>query len=216
MQLINSEDELLNRCKAIEGLTIGQIASNLSVLVPMDPLKRKGSIGSLIEIALGAFSGNKSVPDFENLGIELKTIPINHLYKAAESTFITSIPLLTIHNQTWKTSQCYSKLKRILWIPVEDDERIPFMHRRVGAGILWSPSIDDEAILAQDWQELTNLICMGAIDTISANMGNYLQIRPKASDAKSLCYGFDANGAKFKTLPRGFYLRSSFTTRILL
>ncbi|MGC1183416.1 MAG: DNA mismatch repair protein MutH, partial [Legionella sp.] len=37
----------------------------------------------------------------------------------------------------------------------------------------------------------------------------------KAANGKSLCYGFDSEGNKVKTLPRGFYLRSSFTAKIL-
>ena len=103
-----------------------------------------------------------------------------------------------------------------MWLPLEDDERIPYKYRRVGQGILWSPSRTEEAILQNDWQELTLLISTGHVANINAGMGEYLQVRPKAANSKSLCYGFDEFGNKVKTLPRGFYLRSSFTTRILL
>ena len=50
---------------------------------------------------------------------------------------------------------------------------------------------------------------------IDASMGEYLQVRPKAANGKSLCYGFDEVGNKILTLPRGFYLRSSFTMTVL-
>ena len=47
------------------------------------------------------------------------------------------------------------------------------------------------------------------------SVGEYLQIRPKAANGKVLCSCFDAEGNKVKTLPRGFYLRSTFTKTIL-
>lgn len=212
---VMTESELMDRCLAIEGLTLSQIATKLSKVIPEDPRKRKGFAGMMIEMALGANAGNKAVPDFQNLGVELKTLPINHLCKPAESTFVTSIPLLTINKQTWQTSQCFAKLRRVLWLPIEDDDRIPYKYRRVGQGVLWSPSSSEEAILANDWKELTLLISTGLISNITASMGEYLQVRPKAANSKSLCEAFDEFGNKVKTLPRGFYLRSSFTTRIL-
>lgn len=207
----NSEAELLERCQAIAGLSFAQLAIRLNVSIPDNPLQRKGWTGQAIEIALGANGGSLQRPDFNELGIELKTLPINHLGKPSESTFVTTIPLLTVHKQTWRMSQCFSKLKRVLWLSVEGDVNIPFLHRRIGNGILWSPSSQEEAVLANDWSELTFMIGTGKLAEIDASMGQYLQVRPKAANAKSLCYGFDDAGNKILTLPRGFYLRSSFT-----
>ncbi len=208
---LKSEEELLVRCKAIEGLSFLQLATQLGIFIPADPIKRKGWLGQAIELALGATAGNKSIPDFSGLGIELKTLPINQLGKPAESTFVTSIPLLTIQHESWETSQCYTKLKRVLWLPVEGDKSIDFPHRRIGRAILWSPSFEEENTLRKDWLDLTLLINTGRLAEISASMGEYLQVRPKAAHGKSLCYGFDEVGNKTLTLPRGFYLRSRFT-----
>ena len=213
--VLKSESELLARCQAIEGLSFAQLATALGVSIPGSPSQRKGWAGLAIESALGTTAGNKSAPDFCALGIELKTLPINHLGRPAESTFVTTIPLLTIHKQQWSTSQCFSKLKRVLWLPIEGDKRISFPHRRIGRGILWSPSVQDEAILAKDWSEFTLMISTGMLAQIDASMGDYLQVRPKAANGKSLCYGFDDAGNKELTLPRGFYLRSRFTMKIL-
>nr|WP_253675023.1 MutH/Sau3AI family endonuclease [Legionella micdadei] len=107
---------------------------------------------------MGTTAGTKSIPDFTELGIELKTLPLNDKGKPAESTFVTSIPLLTIHQQDWPTSQCYAKLKRVLWLPIEGDRRIPFEHRRIGRGFLWSPNQDEQTILSEDWHELVSIL----------------------------------------------------------
>lgn len=206
-----SETELMARCQAIEGLNLAQLASRLDLHIPENPSQRKGWIGQAIELALGANAGSRAQPDFLNLGVELKTLPINHLGKPAESTFVTTIPLLTVHKQVWQSSQCFAKLRRVLWLSIEGDISIPFMHRRIGRGLLWSPTAEVEDVLANDWHELTSMIGTGMLEEINASMGQYLQVRPKAANAKSLCYGFDDAGNKVLTLPRGFYLRSCFT-----
>ncbi|MDX1838313.1 DNA mismatch repair endonuclease MutH [Legionella taurinensis] len=210
-----SEAELLQRCEAIEGLSFAQLAAELSLTIPEQAARRKGWAGMAIEQALGTTAGCQPVPDFKNLGIELKTIPLSHQGTPAESTFVTSIPLMTIHQQQWHNSQCFEKLKRVLWIPVEGDNRIPFEQRRIGRGILWSPDAEEEAILASDWHELTTMIATGRLEEIDATFGHYLQVRPKAANTRSLCYGFDSEGNKILTLPRGFYLRTAFTRRLL-
>lgn len=212
---LKTEDELLAGCDSIAGLSFVQLADRLNISIPEDPQRRKGWLGMAIELALGATAGNKALPDFTQLGIELKTLPLNNKGRPAESTFVTSIPLLTINQETWESSQCFAKLKRMLWLPVEGERSIPFEQRRVGQGFIWSPSPEDEAILAQDWQDLTTMIVTGRLEELDARYGDYLQVRPKAANAKSLCYGYDRKGSKVLTLPRGFYLRASFTQKIL-
>ncbi|STX28920.1 DNA mismatch repair protein mutH [Legionella beliardensis] len=207
----NNEDELLFRCLQIEGISFAQLANFIQASIPKDQVKRKGWAGQAIELILGATAGTKAVPDFNHLNIELKTIPFNNRGKPAESTFITSIPLLHVHRQEWYASECYQKLKRILWIPVEGAREIPFAQRRIGQAYLWSPTPEQEEILQQDWLELTTMIGTGRLEEIDATMGHYLQVRPKAANARSLCYGLDNEGNKILTLPRGFYLRRSFT-----
>ena len=213
--MINSEDELKTACRAIEGRSLSELASQLGLMIPAGSLQRKGWAGTLIEKALGADAGNQSLPDFTKLGIELKTLPIAASGQPAESTFVCSIPLLTLHLQDWKNSQCYSKLKRVLWLPIEADPAIPYHHRRIGQGLFWSPSLAEEQILADDWSELSQMVVMGQLDEIHAGIGRYLQIRPKAAHARSLCYGLNKLGEKVLTLPRGFYLRRAFTNELL-
>lgn len=210
-----NEEELLSRCALIEGMSFSQLASLAGLYIPNVPAKRKGWAGQAIELLLGANAGSQSVPDFWHLGIELKTLPIGSNGKPSESTFVTSIPLLSIHHQVWHHSQCYHKLKRVLWVPLEGDTDIPFEQRRIGKAFLWSPDKEEEHILARDWQELSGMAGMGRLEEIDASMGEYLQIRPKAANARSLCYGFNSEGNKILTLPRGFYLRSRFTETLL-
>lgn len=215
MKAPESESELLEIARVIEGLTFGQLALKTGLNVNPDPLKRKGFVGYAIERLLGADAGAQSLPDFTRIGVELKTIPLHETGMPTESTFIVRIAVKSLLQETWKSSACYRKLKRILWVPIEGDVSIPFLQRRVGRAFLWSPTAADEAILAADWHYLSTLITTGRIAEIDASMGEYLQVRPKAANARALCEATDEEGALISTLPRGFYLRALFTKGLM-
>lgn len=217
-----NESELLNRAENLMGLTLGQMIhqcrlfeKNSNDYSQEAPSFHKGAVGQWLEKSLGADAGNAAKPDFTQLNIELKTLPIGSNGKSRESTFVTAISLTQIAQETWETSRVYNKLKRVLWVPIEADASIPLLERRIGQAFLWSPDAEQMAILASDWQELSNRIVLGQLETISAKEGTYLQVRPKAADGKSLSWGINEEGYKVKTLPRGFYLRAFFTAQLL-
>lgn len=210
-----SEEHLLLRSQEIAGKNLAEIAYECGHELPLNLKHHKGFIGVLIEQRLGASASSKSEPDFPHLGIELKTIPLNDKHQPSESTFVHVISLSEIANQTWETSLTYKKLRKVLWVPLEAHPNIAMKDRRVGQPLLWSPNQEQEAILKQDWEELIELISLGKLTEISAKQGRFLQIRPKGANSKSLTWAIGESGDKIKTLPRGFYLRASFTAQIL-
>lgn len=210
-----TKQELLQRANALAGLTIQQVANNMEIDIPESKLHSKGWFGSLLELSLGANAASAPEPDFIELGIELKSIPISDNGRPKESTYICVVQLDRDALSTWETSLVKCKLTEVLWIPYEANKNIPVALRRIGSPVLWCPDTTQEAQLKQDWQELTELIVLGDIDKISSSMGKYLQIRPKAADANSLTKDKNQTGKNKMTLPRGFYLRSSFTSSII-
>ncbi len=207
--------ELLLRAAALAGRALGELSSELGLPVPPDLRRAKGWPGRVLEDTLGATAGSRAHPDFEALGIELKTLPVDANGRPCESTFVCSIPLGEIGEVEWERSRVRRKLARVLWVPIEGDRAIPPGQRRVGAALLWSPSPQDEADLRFDWEELAGLIGRGDVESITGHLGRYLQVRPKARDGSSRRRGFDVDGAPFEALPRGFYLRTQFTERVL-
>jgi DNA mismatch repair protein MutH len=107
------------------------------------------------------------------------------------------------------------KLQRVLWVPVEGARELPVGERRIGAALLWSPSPEEERDLRFDWEELAGMIGAGRVEDITGHLGRYLQVRPKARDSHARRRGTGDDGVLISTLPRGFYLRTSFTARIL-
>ena len=210
-----SEEELLNRARLLAGLSFADLATKFNQPIPKDARHAKGWMGQLVEISLGATASSLAEPDFQLIGIELKTLPLTNNGKPKESTYVCTVPLTKLHEQQWSTSWLKKKLQRVLWLPIEADKKIPIAERHIGNAILWSPNDEELSQLQQDWEELMELVCLGKLDQITSHMGKYLQIRPKGANAKSLTTTLDEEGNIIKTLPRGFYLRPEFTQRII-
>lgn len=206
---------LLERARSLAGLTTQQLANKMGVPIPQSTTHAKGWFGNLLELSLGANAASAPEPDFVNLGIELKSIPIDDNGKPKESTYICVAQLDPVALSSWESSLVKCKLTEVLWIPFEANKNTPIPLRRIGSPILWQPNQQQEKQLQDDWQELCDIIVLGDIDKISSSMGKYLQIRPKAAHSKSLTKDKNQSGANKLTLPRGFYLRPSFTHSII-
>ncbi len=209
------EQALLARAQSLAGYSLGQLAENANLAIPPDLKREKGWVGMLLEVYLGAMAGSKPEQDFAEIGIELKTIPIDAAGKPLETTFVCVAPLTGNSGVTWESSHVRHKLARVLWIPVEGERQIPLSERRIGAPLLWSPSHDEEQQLRLDWEELMDLIVLGKVETITARHGEVLQLRPKGANSKALTEAIGEFGQPIMTLPRGFYLKKSFTGPLL-
>lgn len=207
--------ELQQRSWQMAGQTLGSLADSMGITVPADIKHAKGWQGQLIERYLGATASTLAAPDFMELGIELKTLPLDARGQPKESTYVCTVPLDRLEDVQWESSWLRNKLRHVLWVPIEANPDIPLANRTIGSAILWRPSASQEQALRQDWEELMDLVCLGQLETITSHHGRYLQIRPKAANARALCPATDMDGNRIMTLPRGFYLRPAFT-RLLL
>lgn len=208
-------DELVHTAEQLAGSTLAELAEQLGVATPSSLLREKGWIGQLLELALGASAGSKPQQDFPELGVELKTLPLANNSVPLESTFVCTAPLLHQQQVTWKTSNVHHKLSTVLWIPIFGDRQQTIGSRMIGNPWLWNPSAEQEQLLRQDWEEIMELIALGKVESVSARHGQALQLRPKAANGKSLTPAIGRNGTLIQTRPRGFYLRSSFTQKLL-
>ena len=214
MEPPQSEEELLARCRDLAGLSLAQVAEHVGETVPEDLNRRKGWIGQLIERALGATASARAEPDFQGLGVELKTLPVDRRGQPRESTYVCTVPLEG-PAESWQQCWLRRKLARVLWLPIQSDPETPGPERRVGMPLLWSPDAEEESALRTDWEELMDMVRMGELERITARHGEVLQIRPKAADARALRTAVGADGAPVQVNPRGFYLRPAFTAALL-
>ncbi|MFC4700868.1 DNA mismatch repair endonuclease MutH [Glaciecola siphonariae] len=210
-----SVEALLERARDIAGLSFGELAGQLNVAIPENFKRQKGWTGQLIERALGASAGSKPIQDFPQLGIELKTLPLSYANTPLETTYVCYAPLTDIAGISWQTSNVRNKIRQVLWIPVQGEREIPVSERIIGHGFLWQPTERQDALLQQDWEELMDLIALGKVESITARMGQYMQLRPKAANGRALTDAIGHDGSLIKTRPRGFYLRKEFTQLVL-
>lgn len=210
-----TEAELWHRACDIAHQPLGTLAAQMAMPLPPDLKRDKGWIGQMLEQVLGATAGSLAKPDFPHLSIELKTIPLKADGKPKESTYISIVPLLSSQLLTWRDSDVYHKLQRILWIPYFFDDALSPREWHLSQPVLWSPSVEEEAILKEDWEELMSLVQLGNLDQINARIGQYLQIRPKAMNAAVRTQGIGQEGVSVRTSPLGFYLRTVFTEKII-
>ncbi|ANI29923.1 DNA mismatch repair protein MutH [Yersinia entomophaga] len=209
------EQQLVDRAQALAGFTLGELAARANWPIPANLKRDKGWVGMLLEFYLGASAGSKPEQDFADIGIELKTIPISAQGKPLETTFVCVAPLTGNSGVTWESSHVRHKLARVLWIPVEGERQIPLAERHIGAPLLWSPNAEEEELLRRDWEELMDLIVLGKVESITARHGEVLQLRPKAANSRALTEAIGEKGQPILTLPRGFYLKKTFTAPLL-
>jgi len=219
MNIPSDEQELLERVHNLAGLTLAEVARDAKIEMPLDLKRNKGWVGLLLERVLGASASSRPEPDFPTLGIELKTLPITSQGKPLETTFVCVAPLTGLVGVNWQNCWLKQKLSKVLWVPIicdtPSEKNIPLGDRRIGSAFIWSPSVEEEQLLAMDWQELTDMIVLGEVEKIHGKHGQVLQLRPKAANAKAKTQAFDRNGKPFMTLPRGFYLKTPFTQSLL-
>jgi DNA mismatch repair protein MutH len=210
-----TEEELLKRARRLAGRPLSFLAAQLGVDVPPDQKRAKGWVGQLLEKSLGATASSRAVPDFELLGVEMKTLPVDAKGAPTESTFVATLDMADHAAFRWETSSVRKKLDRVLWIPVEAERTLALADRKVGTAILWSPSAEEEAALRADFEEIADLIAEGFGEQVTGERGKWLQLRPKGADSKALRWAYDPEGAPMRTAPRAFYLRPAFTAEII-
>lgn len=209
------EAELLRRCAELANKSVASIAAELGHGVPVHLRGHKGWVGNLLEQRLGTSAGTRSAPDFEALGVELKTLPVDRRGKPLESTYVCTVPLQCLDEPEWELSAVYKKLRRVLWLPVLAEREIAIAERIVGTAVLWSPDEREERLLETDWRAHMEAVRGGFVESIRGTDGAVLQIRPKAADSRVTTWGTDSEGQAIRTNPRGFYLRARFTGDIL-
>ena len=144
--------------------------------------------------------------------VELKTIPVDSLGAPRESTFVCAVSMLDADRAEWETSWARAKLARVLWVPVAvgvDGSRV------VGEARLWSPTREQERVLAADFDEILGRVGAGDVEGLSAHVGRWLQLRPKAANGRARTAAPGVDGETVATVPRGFYLRARFTGAML-
>lgn len=217
---------LLEHATALVGARLSDIADGLGLPVPAGGLRSKGWSGQIIERELGTTeeSGHPSArgPDFPELGIELKTVPVDRLGAPLESTAVCMIDPVVIAGESWESSTVRKKLQRILFVALEVPEvkgvrGIPSVgDRTVAQACLWSPSREEVERLRSDFEHIVrDYFRVGRGAELTGHVGEVLQVRPKAQNNRDMRSAYNSAGQRVSLGKMGFYLRPTFVGSIL-
>lgn len=207
-----SVKEVLLHAQELRGRKIAELAALAKLNLEHSNTALKGKIGTLCELLLGATASSKPLPDFPELNLELKTIPVTQDYKVLESTFVTTFNL---HSPgQWQQSSVYCKTRNILWIPIISSHE-NLQNAKIGKAFIWSPNAAEDSLLRQDWEELDFYLRLGQLQKITAEFGQALQLRPKGANKLAVASGVSEEGEQTASLMRAFYLRRNFTQQII-
>ena len=225
--MLRDLDRLVRHARALVGVSLADLADGLGLPVPIGNLRTKGWSGQIIERELGAGDGGERGPDFSELGVELKTVPVTAALVPLESTAVCQIDPIAIAAESWVTSYVRRKLDQVLFVALEvPGQGAPggktvgavgaVGDRRVRAVVLWSPSAAEEATLAADFELfVARFFRTGQAASITGHHGQALQVRPKGRNAADLRRAYGPDGREIRVGKCGFYLRPSFVGRIL-
>jgi len=183
--------------------------------VPTGGVHTKGWSGQIVERELGVDGGHG--PDFADLGLELKSVPVTAALEPLESTAVCNIDPITIAGESWESSYARGKLARVLFVALEVPAASRSVgERRVAAVRFWRPSPAEEATLRADFELFArDYFRQGKAAAITGHLGVALQVRPKAKNAADLRDGYGPAGERVRLGKMGFYLRPGFVGRIL-
>ncbi len=207
-------DGLVARAAALVGRSIADLAAEAERVAPAGGVRTKGRVGELVEVLLGATggSGERRV-DFPSLGVELKTIPVDAAGRPHESTFVCAVRI--DEDVDFDASWVKRKLACVLFVPIVGAKRSSLPERVAGRPVVWRPTPAQLDQLRADYDDIMGLIGAGRVEDVSAHLGRYMQLRPKARDGTPRALAFGRDGERIPTVPRGFYLRARVTEALL-
>jgi DNA mismatch repair protein MutH len=212
----SSEAALLAHARALVGVELGELADQLGVALPVGAVRTKGWAGQIIERELGVETSGAPGPDFSELSIELKTVPVDERLIPLESTAVCQIDPIAIAGESWETSYARRKLGRVLFVALESERGRSVGERRVSAVRLWSPAPAEEALLRTDFELFVRqYFRRGRAEAITGHLGRALQVRPKGKNAADRRAAYDERGRPVLIGKCGFYLRPAFVAAIL-
>ncbi len=209
----------IERIERYRGNTLSEIAKDLKIPWTAS-LANKGAGGLIGELILGLKNNAFSLPDMQDVGVEVKYLPI-YLDKSIpkEPTQITMINFLTVVNETWETASIRKKIARVFWVGYavsrQSKKWVQVNYRVLGWHLEIMPE-SDRKICEKDWQCIREYVASGRAEELSCSMGTLIEPKTKGSGGEQTRSAPGPHGHQIQVKPRAFYFKKAYTkTRII-
>ena len=178
--------------------------------------KDKGKFGSILERGYYRIEkNNENKPDFEELGIELKTTPMvrttKKKYRPKERLSLNMIDYCGLIEKGFEGS-LLKKNRELLVVFYLHDDQLVVEDRRILKVVLWTFSEEDIRVIEEDWNTIANMVLEGRAHEISCGQTYYLEAAPKGAGGgkgmKKQPY------SEIKAKPRAFALKQCYVQKI--
>lgn len=191
-----TKEELLQHARILEGhsvkeaIQINQESSLVSVSRSASPLyKGKGGFGDYLEENyFGKKNDTESRPDFDELGIELKSVPLkinnDGSIRVKERIVLNKFRFYDIVNETFETSHFLKKDAILLLIFYFHNNQLAMEDKKINLVDLWEVLNHDANQIRADWEYIVNKIKEGKAHELSEGDTLYLGACTKGATAQ--------------------------------
>lgn len=177
----------------------------------------KGRLGNLIEENYFGYDINsRQLPDFEEVGVELKVTPYKVSSKgekvAKERLVITMINYMDIIDETFVNSHLWLKLRLMLIIYYLYEKGKNRLDYRIDYVSLFRPPEEDLRIIKDDYEKIVAKIRSGHAHELSEADTLYLSACTKSNNSNTRV---SQPNSDIPAKPRAFALKSSYMTYAL-
>lgn len=178
--------------------------------------KRRGTFGNAVEKYYFMYDLNSdSNPDFNEVGMELKTTPLvrrkKGQFSAKERLVITNINYMNVVDEQFETSTLMHKASDVLLISYLYEKEKDPLDYTIEVVAEWGLPEEDLDVIKRDWETVVEKVRQGKAHEISGSDTLYLEACTKAADSSvRRPQPFSDIPAK----PRAWALKASFMTAV--
>ncbi|KXB62566.1 Sau3AI family type II restriction endonuclease [Olsenella sp. DNF00959] len=204
-----SIESIIEYAVRLEGHTLREFIGLQSI---DDPHKRRGAFGDALEKDYFNLELNSNPnPDFEEVGLELKSTPLRRNSKgklsAKERLTVGQINYMDIVNERFETSHFLKKINDVLIVSYEWEKNISPVDYVVKLVFRWRIPEEDLPQIRHDWETVVQKIRDGRAEDISCSDTIYLEAATKAANNRVTTeQPFSSIGAK----PRAWAFKRSY------
>ena len=209
------EESILVYASHLEGQTLNEAIPNYENTFNGG----RGSFGLILETGyFGLERNNESRPDFEEVGIELKSTPLKRLrngdLRAKERISLSMIDYneLAYERGPLSATSFWTKIKRMLLVFYEYSRDLGVLEYPVRIVRLWEFPEEDRLVLAKDWERIKSYVDKGEAHLLSEGLTNYLGAATKGASSSDLT---TQPYSREKAMRRAFSLKPTYVNQII-